>query len=68
MHLFGPAIWDPVQFELAAVNEKPRGKRRKQNSVSREPEVVRAFRDTWKDEINSYLGYLRDRLVRRATF
>ncbi len=31
-------------------------------SVSREPEVVRAFRDTWKDGINSYLSYLRDRL------
>jgi adenine-specific DNA-methyltransferase len=31
-------------------------------SVSREPEVIRAFRDTWKDEIHSYLGYLRDRL------
>jgi adenine-specific DNA-methyltransferase len=34
-----------------------------ENSVSREPEVVRAFRDTWKDEIHSYLSYLRDRLV-----
>jgi adenine-specific DNA-methyltransferase len=32
-------------------------------SVSREPEVIRAFRDTWKDGIHSYLGYLRDRLV-----
>jgi adenine-specific DNA-methyltransferase len=32
-------------------------------SVSREPEVIRAFRDTWKEGINSYLGYLRDRLV-----
>jgi len=31
--------------------------------VSREPEVIRAFRDTWKDEIHSYLSYLRDRLV-----
>ena len=30
--------------------------------ISREPEVVRAFRDTWKDGINSYLSYLRDRL------
>jgi adenine-specific DNA-methyltransferase len=34
-----------------------------ENSVSREPEVIRAFRDTWSDGINSYLGYLRDRLV-----
>ena len=35
----------------------------KKDSVSREPEVIRAFRDTWKDEIHSYLNYLRDRLI-----
>ena len=35
----------------------------KEESVSREPEVVRAFRDTWKDGIHSYLSYLRDRLT-----
>lgn len=34
----------------------------KQDSVSREPEVIRAFRDTWNDGIHSYLNYLRDRL------
>jgi adenine-specific DNA-methyltransferase len=32
-------------------------------NISREPEVVRAFRDTWKEGVNSYLSYLRDRLV-----
>jgi adenine-specific DNA-methyltransferase len=31
--------------------------------ISREPEQVKAFRDTWKDGINSYLTYLRDRLT-----
>jgi adenine-specific DNA-methyltransferase len=31
--------------------------------VSRDPEVVKAFRDTWRLGINSYLAYLRDRLV-----
>ena len=31
--------------------------------ISREPEQVRAFRDTWKDGIHSYLTYLRDRLT-----
>jgi len=31
--------------------------------ISREPEQVRAFRDTWRDEIHSYLSYLRDRLT-----
>jgi adenine-specific DNA-methyltransferase len=34
-----------------------------QKSLSREPEVIRAFRDTWSDGIHSYLPYLRDRLV-----
>lgn len=31
--------------------------------ISREPEQVRAFRDTWRDGIHSYLTYLRDRLT-----
>ena len=35
----------------------------KQQDVSREPEVVKAFLDTWKDGIHSYLTYLRDRLT-----
>ena len=35
----------------------------KQTDVSREPEQVKAFRDTWKDGIHSYLTYLRDRLA-----
>jgi adenine-specific DNA-methyltransferase len=33
------------------------------NGISRESEVIRAFRDTWKDEVHSYLEYLRDRLT-----
>jgi adenine-specific DNA-methyltransferase len=35
----------------------------KQADVSREPEQIKAFRDTWKDGIHSYLTYLRDRLT-----
>ena len=31
--------------------------------MTREPEQVRAFRDTWRDGIHSYLTYLRDRLT-----
>jgi adenine-specific DNA-methyltransferase len=31
--------------------------------ITREPEQVKAFRDTWRDEIHSYLTYLRDRLT-----
>ena len=35
----------------------------KSEHISREPEQVKAFRDTWRDGIHSYLTYLRDRLV-----
>ena len=31
--------------------------------ITREPEQIKAFRDTWRDGINSYLSYLRDRLI-----
>ena len=31
--------------------------------ITREPEQVKAFRDTWRDGIHSYLSYLRDRLI-----
>ena len=35
----------------------------KADGMSREPEQIKAFRDTWKDGIHSYLAYLRDRLI-----
>ena len=35
----------------------------KRDHISREPEMVKAFRDTWNDGIHSYLTYLRDRLT-----
>jgi len=31
--------------------------------ITREPEQVKAFRDTWRDGVHSYLTYLRDRLA-----
>ena len=34
----------------------------KAGHITREPEQVKAFRDTWRDGIHSYLTYLRDRL------
>lgn len=34
-----------------------------QEHITREPEQVKAFRDTWRDGIHSYLTYLRDRLT-----
>jgi adenine-specific DNA-methyltransferase len=35
----------------------------KHESISREPEQIKAFRDTWRDGIHSYLTYLRDRMT-----
>jgi adenine-specific DNA-methyltransferase len=34
----------------------------KESDLTREPEMVRAYRDTWHLGLHSYLGYLRDRL------
>ena len=35
----------------------------KPDHITRDPEQVKAFRDTWRDGIHSYLSYLRDRLI-----
>ena len=35
----------------------------KAEHITREPEQVKAFRDTWRDGVHSYLSYLRDRLT-----
>ncbi len=35
----------------------------KTDHITREPEQVKAFRDTWRDGSHSYLTYLRDRLA-----
>ena len=35
----------------------------KKEHITREPEQVKAFRDTWQDGVHSYLTYLRDRLI-----
>jgi adenine-specific DNA-methyltransferase len=35
----------------------------KESDITREPEMVKAYRDTWTLGVHSYLAYLRDRLV-----
>jgi adenine-specific DNA-methyltransferase len=35
----------------------------KADHITRQPEQVKAFRDTWRDGVHSYLTYLRDRLT-----
>ena len=37
----------------------------KEQDLTREPEMVKAYRDTWTLGVHSYLAYLRDRLDRR---
>ena len=36
---------------------------KKDEDLTREPEMIKAFRDTWELGIHSYLTYLRDRLL-----
>ena len=35
----------------------------KETDLTREPEMVKAYRDTWTLGVHSYLAYLRDRLI-----
>nr|MBA3755956.1 site-specific DNA-methyltransferase [Nitrosomonas sp.] len=44
------------------VSEK-RVEDRKDEDLTQEPEMIKAFRDTWELGIHSYLTYLRDRLL-----
>ena len=45
------------------VDDEPDVKDGNAEHITREPEQVKAFRDTWRDGIHSYLTYLRDRLT-----
>jgi adenine-specific DNA-methyltransferase len=59
---------DPPYGIRFGSNWQPTTKKRqvqdgKLDDISREPEQVKAFRDTWKDGVHSYLSYLRDRLI-----
>ena len=59
--LHRPALRHQVPVQLAALNRSRDV--RDGRDVTPQPEQIRAFRDTWKDGIHSYLTYLRDRLV-----
>ncbi len=45
------------------VSTRKKEVKEKVEDVTRQPEQVKAFRDTWELGIHSYLSYLRDRLV-----
>ena len=50
-----------VNFQPFVNNRKETGG--KDGELTSEPEMIQAFRDTWKLGIHSYLAYLRDRLL-----
>ena len=58
---------DPPYGIRFASNFQPEVGRRdvkeKETDLTREPEMIRAYRDTWTLGVHSYLGYLRERLI-----
>jgi adenine-specific DNA-methyltransferase len=58
---------DPPYGIKFASNFQPEIGRRdvkdREQDLTREPEMVKAYRDTWRLGIHSYLSYLRDRLL-----
>jgi adenine-specific DNA-methyltransferase len=48
-------------FQWSTTDRNPKDGR--PDHITREPEQVKAFHDTWRDGIHSYLTYLRDRLT-----
>src|SRR2546426_7667790 len=58
---------DPPYGIKFASNFQPEIGRRdvkdKESDLTREPEMVKAYRDTWTLGVHSYLSYLRDRLI-----
>jgi adenine-specific DNA-methyltransferase len=58
---------DPPYGIRFASNFQPEIGRRdvkdKETDLTREPEMVKAYRDTWTLGVHSYLAYLRDRLI-----
>jgi adenine-specific DNA-methyltransferase len=48
---------------MASLAEREGLRGKDKDHITREPEQVKAFRDTWRDGIHSYLTYLRDRLT-----
>ena len=63
VHLHRSALRHQIQLQLPVVHHQPDVKDGKADHITREPEQVKAFRDTWRDGIHSYLTYLRDRLT-----
>jgi adenine-specific DNA-methyltransferase len=63
VHLHRPALGIKFNSNFQWSTTSRDVKDGKADHITREPEQVRAFRDTWRDGIHSYLTYLRDRLT-----
>ena len=61
--LLRPALRHQVRLELAGQHPQARREGRQGRRCTRQPEQIKAFRDTWELGIHSYLTYLRDRLA-----
>jgi adenine-specific DNA-methyltransferase len=56
----------PYGIKFASNFQSEVGKREvkeRESDLTREPEMIKAYRDTWTLGVHSYLGYLRDRLI-----
>lgn len=63
MIYFDPPYGIKYQSNFQPFVNKRNVKDRKDEDLSQEPEMIRAFRDTWELGIHSYLTYIRDRLL-----
>ena len=62
--LHRPALRHQVRLATGRSRTRKRDvKDGKAEDVTRQPEQIKAFRDTWELGIHSYLAYLRDRLA-----
>src|SRR6185437_6569610 len=57
------AVWKDLQLKFSAIREQRDVKDGRDEDLNQEPEMVRAFRDTWELGVHSYLTYLRERLL-----
>jgi len=63
MHLFRPPYGIKFNSNFQWSTTSRDVKDGNADHITREPEQVKAFRDTWRDGVHSYLTYLRDRLI-----
>jgi adenine-specific DNA-methyltransferase len=63
MHLYRSSVWIKFNSNFQWSTTSRDVKDGNLNHITREPEQVKAFRDTWREGIHSDLTYLRDRFT-----